>query len=72
MPIDLTTSQALLKANATRRKTKRSESGALLQGKLFDDKGNLMSPSFSTKNACATGSISLRRCFAEEGPRRER
>jgi site-specific DNA recombinase len=54
MPIDLTTSQALLKANATRRKTKRSESGALLQGKPFDDKGNLMSPSFSTKNACAT------------------
>src|SRR5438270_1189893 len=42
--------QALLKSNATRRKTKRSESGALLQGKLFDDKGNLMSPSFSTKN----------------------
>jgi site-specific DNA recombinase len=42
--------QALLKSNATGRKTKRSESGALLQGKLFDDKGNLMSPSFSIKN----------------------
>jgi site-specific DNA recombinase len=42
--------QALLKSNATGRKTKRSESGALLKGKLFDDKGNLMSPSFSTKN----------------------
>jgi site-specific DNA recombinase len=42
--------QALLKSNATVRKTKRSESGALLQGKLFDDKGNLMSPSFSTKH----------------------
>jgi site-specific DNA recombinase len=42
--------QALLKSNATGRKTKRSESGALLQGKLFDDKGNLMSPSFSTKH----------------------
>jgi hypothetical protein len=42
--------QALLKLNAAGRKTKRSESGALLQGKLFDDKGNRMSPSFSTKN----------------------
>jgi hypothetical protein len=42
--------QELLKSNATGRKVKRSESGALLQGKLFDDKGNLMSPSFSTKN----------------------
>ena len=42
--------QELLKSNATGRKIKRSESGALLQGKLFDDKGNLMSPSFSTKN----------------------
>src|SRR4051812_24079656 len=36
--------QSLLKSNATGRKTRRSESGALLQGKLFDDKGNLMSP----------------------------
>jgi site-specific DNA recombinase len=42
--------QELLKSNATGRKVKRSESGALLQGKLFDDKGNLMTPSFSTKN----------------------
>lgn len=29
---------------------KFSTSGALLQGKLFDDKGNRMSPSFSSKN----------------------
>src|SRR5207237_4317184 len=42
--------QRLLKSNATERKANRSESGALLQGKLFDDKGNRMSPSFSTKN----------------------
>src|SRR5262249_28263131 len=27
-----------------------SESGALLQGKIFDDKGNRMGPSFSSKN----------------------
>ena len=32
------------------RKAKLSESGALLQGKLFDDKGNRMGPSFSSKN----------------------
>jgi hypothetical protein len=31
-------------------KTKYSESGALLKGKLFDDKGNRMGPSFSSKN----------------------
>ena len=33
-----------------KRKVKFSESGALLQGKLFDDKGNRMGPSFSSKN----------------------
>src|SRR6476660_1402628 len=42
--------QELLKSNSQGRKIKRSESGALLQGKLFDDKGNRMSPSFSAKN----------------------
>jgi site-specific DNA recombinase len=42
--------QLLLKGNATCRKVKRSESGALLIGKLYDDRDNLMSPSFSTKN----------------------
>ncbi len=42
--------QELLKSNSQGRKVKRSESGALLQGKLYDDRGNLMSPSFSSKN----------------------
>src|SRR5258706_13650792 len=42
--------QALLKSNSQGRKVKRSDSGALLQGKLFDDRGNRMSPSFSSKN----------------------
>lgn len=42
--------QQLLKAKANGRKVKRSESGALLIGKLYDDRGNRMSPSFSTKN----------------------
>jgi site-specific DNA recombinase len=42
--------QQLLAANAQGRKIKRSESGALLAGKLFDDRGNRMSPSFSSKN----------------------
>src|SRR4051812_48179824 len=36
--------QELLKANAVKRKVKFSESGAMLQGKLFDDKGNRMGP----------------------------
>jgi DNA invertase Pin-like site-specific DNA recombinase len=40
----------LLESKSNGRKAKRSESGALLAGKLYDDKGNRMSPSFSTKN----------------------
>jgi DNA invertase Pin-like site-specific DNA recombinase len=42
--------QQLLAAKAHGRKVRRSESGALLAGKLYDDKGNRMSPSFSSKN----------------------
>jgi site-specific DNA recombinase len=42
--------QQLLATKAQGRKVKRSESGALLAGKLYDDKGNRMSPSFSSKN----------------------
>lgn len=42
--------QDLLKSNKITRRIKHSESGALLRGKLFDDKGNTMSPSFSSKN----------------------
>jgi site-specific DNA recombinase len=41
--------QNLLKSNRITRRIKHSESGALLRGKLFDDKGNAMSPSFSSK-----------------------
>jgi site-specific DNA recombinase len=42
--------QQLLATKSNGRKVKRSESGALLKGKLYDDRGNLMSPSFSSKN----------------------
>jgi hypothetical protein len=42
--------QQLLTTKAQGRKAKRSESGALLAGKLYDDRGNRMSPSFSSKN----------------------
>jgi site-specific DNA recombinase len=42
--------QQLLASKSNGRKAKRSESGALLAGKLYDDKGNRMSPSFSSKN----------------------
>jgi site-specific DNA recombinase len=42
--------QELLASKSKGRKKKRSESGALLLGKLYDDRGNLMSPSFSSKN----------------------
>jgi site-specific DNA recombinase len=40
----------LLRFNTNGRRRKSSKSGALLQGKLYDDKDNLMGPSFSTKN----------------------
>jgi site-specific DNA recombinase len=42
--------QALLKTNANGSRVKHFQSGALLQGKLYDDRGNLMGPSFSSKN----------------------
>ncbi|EKS41462.1 recombinase family protein [Afipia broomeae] len=41
--------QALLKSHKVERRVKRTQSGALLMGKLYDDRGNLMSPSYSTK-----------------------
>jgi hypothetical protein len=42
--------QQLLKENNVNRGTKFSESGALLMGKLLDDKGTRMGPTFSSKN----------------------
>jgi len=41
--------QDLLKSNSVERRQQRSESRSLLTGLLFDDRGNRMSPSFSTK-----------------------
>lgn len=41
--------QHLLKTNSAGRTGRRQKSGALLTGILFDDRGNRMSPSFSTK-----------------------
>jgi len=42
--------QQLLASKTAGRKARRTASEALLMGKLYDDSGNLMSPSFSTKN----------------------
>lgn len=42
--------QAQLASNRVERKFRRAESGALLMGKLYDDRGNRMSPSYSVKN----------------------
>jgi hypothetical protein len=39
----------MLKSNSVERVAQRTRSGALLIGKLFDDRGNVMSPSYSTK-----------------------
>ncbi len=41
--------QSQLAAHGNRRKTARQDSEALLAGKLFDDRGNAMSPSHATK-----------------------
>jgi site-specific DNA recombinase len=42
--------QQLLGSNSAERKAHRTASEALLMGKLYDDHGNRMSPSFSTNN----------------------
>jgi site-specific DNA recombinase len=42
--------QDLLASNTSDRKVKRFESGAPLMGKIHDDRGNRMSPSYSVKN----------------------
>lgn len=42
--------QQLLASNPADRNATRSPSQALLLGKLYDDRGNSMSPSYSTKN----------------------
>jgi len=42
--------QQLLESKAAGRKATRSASDAFLLGKLYDDRGNRMSPSYSTKN----------------------
>ena len=42
--------QALLAENRVTTQTRQSTSGALLAGKLRDDRGNRMSPSFTVKN----------------------
>src|SRR6202022_994900 len=42
--------QQLLASKPAGRKTRRTASEALLMGKLYDDRGNRMSPSFSNKN----------------------
>jgi site-specific DNA recombinase len=42
--------QLLLKSKSAERKTRRAASEVFLLGKLYDDRGNRMSPSYSTKN----------------------
>lgn len=42
--------QEVLKVNAVKRTKRRAETGALLTGLLYDDRGNRMSPSYSVKN----------------------
>jgi DNA invertase Pin-like site-specific DNA recombinase len=41
--------QEIMKSNAVRRSKRRTESGALLTGFLFDDRGNRMSPTYAIK-----------------------
>jgi site-specific DNA recombinase len=47
--------QQLLKSKSDGRDATRTASEALLLGKLYDDKGNRMSPSYSTKNGVRYG-----------------
>ena len=41
--------QELLKSNSVTRRQQRSDYQSLLKGLLFDDRGNRMSPSFTSK-----------------------
>ncbi len=41
--------QQLMKTNSVMRRQKRAENGALLAGLVYDDRGNRMTPSFTTK-----------------------
>jgi DNA invertase Pin-like site-specific DNA recombinase len=41
--------QAKLSAHASKQRKSRAESGALLMGLIFDDRGNRMSPSYTTR-----------------------
>jgi DNA invertase Pin-like site-specific DNA recombinase len=41
--------QELMKANSVARRQRRVENGALLAGLVYDDRGNRMTPSFTTK-----------------------
>jgi hypothetical protein len=63
--------QELLASKSNSRKKKRLGSGALLQGKLYDDRGNLMSPSFPPRTACATAT-SVSPCCGVERKRLDR
>ena len=62
--------QILLKTNANGNKIKHFESGALLQGKLYDDRGNLMGPSFPARTACAIVFMSARH-YCGDGKQRQ-
>ena len=42
--------QELLKSNTVSRTSHQSASGAMLKGKLYDDRGNRMGPTYSVKN----------------------
>ena len=53
--------QAKLSGNRTRRRQARIESGAILGGLIFDDRGNRMSPTYTVRRGTATGIISVRR-----------
>ena len=41
--------QEIMKGNSVKRSKRRTESGALLTGFLYDDRGNRMSPTYATK-----------------------
>jgi site-specific DNA recombinase len=41
--------QTILESHKVDRRVTRTQSGALLTGKLFDDRGNVMSPTYTTK-----------------------
>ena len=64
--------QTKIAANAVARQVRLKGSPALLTGRIFDDRGNRMSPTHANKPACAIGIMSPARFLRGKRPEPKR